>query len=101
MENLDRNIYINVKLRTINNLLANIDIGIETERFGYVIIKGFSLWKSEIFNSRLNAHVYIAPAQIKRKGMTFKFYHFEDEDKWFKLEELIYEAYLKKIEEIP
>lgn len=93
MDNED--VKITIFLKKSPKLLANATISIQTIYFGFVTIKGFQIWNSRIFNERLQEAINITPPTIMSHGRSYQFVHFEDEKKWFELEERIYGAFIK------
>ncbi len=102
-----RDVSIKIILKNKNNLLANANISVNTEAFGYVTLKGFQIWKSIHNNDRLNDYINITPAKIPARGNFFNIIFFESSDKWYLLEKIIYEKFRATkeeeidIEEIP
>lgn len=96
------NIEIKIFLkRNKGNLLANASVSILTTDFGFVTIKNFQIWKSNLFNSRLQDKINIVPTNKYSFGHTFQLVFFEDENSWFELERIIYKAFAnEKSEEI-
>lgn len=87
----DDNCKVQIFLKDQEKLLANATVLINITPFGPVTIKSFQIWKSHVFNERLNEPINILPTSIKR----FKLVFFEDISKWFELERIIFEAYSK------
>lgn len=96
----DEDTVITVTLKNQPKLIAHVTVAIKTETYGWVTIKKFCIWKSEIMNSRLQEHINITTPTYPAFG---KFHHLvfiEDEKAWYKLEARIYDAYhLKRSEE--
>lgn len=86
-------IKIKIILKDKPNLLANANVSINTVAFGFVTIKNFAIWKSTHFNERLNEAINIEPPSISSRGRYFKVIFFEPRDKWFELEQQIYDAF--------
>lgn len=74
------------------NLLANAHVCIDTE-FGIVTIKYLQIWKSNFRNPRLQEYINIEPPSIKVYGSKIFFVFFENKDKWYELEEKIYDQF--------
>jgi len=94
MKNEDVRITIILK-NSSNNLLANATISIETTYFGFVTIKGFQIWRSRVFNERLQEAINVKPPTIMPYGRPYQFVFFEDKQKWFELESKIYDSFVK------
>lgn len=95
MNNIDGDVKIKVIIKNKGKLLANANICIETVKFGFVTIKGFQIWNSINLNERLQEGINITPPTKQAYGRFYQQLFFEDKNKWFKLEENIYSAYLK------
>ncbi len=94
---MDKNIKINIKIQNRGKLLANANITLLTEGFGWITIKGFQIWESDILNSRLNEKINIKPtSQRNAYGKYPTIVYVEDETSWGKMEKEIYEAYKNK-----
>lgn len=78
-----------------NKLLANANVSIKTERFGFITIKGFQIWPSPRFNERLQQAINITTPSKASYGRYVRQVFIEDPAKWFELEELIYSSYLR------
>lgn len=99
---MDENIKIHIKIKNLGPLLANADISILSEGFGWVSIKDFIIWDSNIVNSRLNANINIQPLSANVHGKFIKKVFIENSASWEKMEKEIYGAYLKKqLEAVP
>ena len=102
-----KNVKIQILIKNKNNLFANANLSINTTELGCIKIKGFQVWKSKNFNKRLQASINITPPQNSYHGNYLAIVFFEDLNKWYLLEELIYKNYCEKrdqeinIEEIP
>ncbi|KKQ89242.1 MAG: hypothetical protein UT12_C0019G0011 [Candidatus Curtissbacteria bacterium GW2011_GWC2_38_9] len=91
----DDDVKITVYLKDKNNLLANATVSIPTIEFGYVTIKDFLIWKSNNLNERLQEYINITPPTKQFYGRYHPGVFFEKKDCWYKLEEKIYDAYIK------
>lgn len=93
------NIEIMVKVLKDNlRLYANANVSIKTEELGWIETKHWKLWKSDIFNDRIQAKMNIEPPKLQFKGRGFHNTIFiPDRDKWCELEMLIYSAYNEAI----
>ncbi len=89
------NIKITIYLKKYPKLLANANIAINTD-FGYITIKHFCIWKSNLFNQRLNEEINITPPGKPAFGRFFETVFFEDRNKWYEIEMMIYEEFSKK-----
>lgn len=92
MEMSDEHVKIQVLIKNKGQLLANATISFETVYFGLVTIKDFQIWRSQIFNSRLQDSINIKPPTGYSWTRVTVF--FEDKEKWSELELEIYNAYL-------
>lgn len=91
-----KNINIKIKLnldKKCENLLANADVGIDTDEFGVIVMKDFQIWKSPQFNSRLQDAINIQPPVIKYSGKFRPRIFFENKEVWFELESQIWYAF--------
>ena len=90
-------IKINIKIQNRGKLLANANITLLTEGFGWITIKGFQIWESDILNNRLNEKINIKPtSQRTAFGKYLAIVFIEDQISWGKMEKEIYEAYKNK-----
>lgn len=86
-------IKIKIILKDKPNLLANATVSLNTTAFGFVTIKGFTIWKSRHFNDRLQEAVNIKPPAQLAFGKYYPQVFFESRDKWFDIERQIYDAF--------
>lgn len=86
-------IKIKITLKDKPNLLANATVSLNTTAFGFVTIKGFTIWKSKYFNERLQEAINIKPPAQFAFGKYYPQVFFESRDMWFDLEQKIYEAF--------
>ncbi len=93
MEINDENVKIKIYLKDKGNLLANVNVTIDTVEYGYLTVKGFQIWRSQKFNSRLQENINITPPRRKIYGAYIDLAFFDDVNKWYKLEARIYDAY--------
>ncbi len=94
MSVLDENVNIKVFLKEGDSrLIATATVSVSTVDFGYVTIKGFQVWKSENLNGRLQEYINITPPTTMIKGGRIYLIFFEDREKWYGLEERIYDAF--------
>lgn len=99
---MNTNIKIEIKIKDVGNLLANANLEILTDGYGWVTIKDFQIWVSNNLNSRLNENINIQPLSINAHGNYLKKVFFEDSSQWEKIESEIFDAYKKKLlEEVP
>ena len=96
---MDENIKINIKIKNKGSLLANADLLILTNDYGWVSIKDFIIWESKNFNERLGEKINIEPLSVNVHGKYIKKVFIENLTDWEKMEKEIYEAYVKKVEE--
>jgi len=94
MEN--ENLKITIILKNNPKLFANANVAINTVDFGFITIKGFQIWKSSIFNERLQEHINITPPNRQFMGHTISLVFIENRTLWFDLEEKIYSAFCQK-----
>lgn len=92
----DPKIYIYIPEKN-SKLLANVSVTLTTLEFGKVTQKWFQIWESRLMNERLLAQVNITPPTVRIYSRYHPQVYFEDVDKWYELEMLIYKAYLDKI----
>ena len=85
-------INIKITLKDKPNLLANATVSLNTITFGFVTIKNFAIWKSKHFNDRLQEAINITPPATRGFKYT-PIVFFETRDKWFDLEQQIYQAF--------
>lgn len=92
--NRDEDVKINIIFKKDKgNLLANATVSINSVEFGYVTMKGFQIWRSRIFNERLQENINILPPTITPYGRPYTLIFFENPKKWQVLEEKIYSAF--------
>ena len=84
---------IKVFIKDKNNLIANANVSLNTLDFGFVTIKGFQIWRSNVFNQRLNEQINITPPTKQTFGRYTQQVFFEDKDKWYELEAKIYDVF--------
>lgn len=89
------NLKIKILPKNQSKLIANVNIAINTVEFGFITIKGFQIWKSNLMNERLQEKINIAPPSLRMYGRYISFVHVEDKKMWLELEHLIYSAYLR------
>ena len=96
-------IKINIKIQNQVNLLANATISLLTDGYGWITIKGFQIWKSNILNARLGENINIKPtSQRNNFGKYITIVFIEGPEFWEKMETEIYQAYLDKLKnELP
>lgn len=92
----DENVKINITLQNKGNLLAKAVISLNTIEFGFVTIKGFQIWKSKVFNERLQEAIYIQPTIKLAYGHAYPQVFFENNQKWLDLEMKIYETFIEE-----
>ncbi|HWA52328.1 MAG TPA: hypothetical protein VG895_04730 [Patescibacteria group bacterium] len=92
----DEDVKITILWKDKGNLIANANISIETVSFGFITIKGFQIWKSEVQNSRLQESINITPPSKPMYGHYFKIVFLENEKSWFELERRLYGKFLEK-----
>ncbi len=97
MENVNADLKIKIILKNKGNLFANADISIYANSYGFITLKGFQIWKSNVFNNRLNDNINIQPAGKIAFGHFYKQVFFEEKEKWYELEMEIYQEYLKVV----
>ena len=88
-------IEIKIILKDKEPLLATANLSIPTVNFGYLTIKGFQIWKSEVLNTRIQDHINISPPAIRVYGRYLKIVFLEDEKCWFDLEAKIYNKFFE------
>src|SRR3990167_6757902 len=93
MELSDGNVKIRIFIKDKGNLLANATVSLETVYFGWITIKDFQIWRSQNLNSRLQEYINIKPLQRNVWGKWLDRVFFEDTEKWYELEQRIYDAY--------
>jgi hypothetical protein len=94
---MDEKIKINIKIQNRGNLLANANISLLTDSYGWITIKGFQVWKSDILNIRLNEKINIKPtSQRSAFGKYLIIVFIEEQIYWEKMEKEIYKAYVDK-----
>ena len=86
----DENVKIKIFPHYKKSLLVKATVTINTPVFGFVTIKGFIVWESRNKNERLGDKINITPPSLQAFGRYFPLVFFEDREKWFELEELIY-----------
>lgn len=86
-------IKIKIIIQNKNSLLANANISLNTFDFDFVTIKGFQIWKSTHFNERLSEAINITPPTKQAYGHYYQQVFFENKEKWYELELMIYEAF--------
>ena len=91
------NIKIDIKIKNIRSLLANANISLLTNDFGWIIIKDFQIWESNLLNTRLNDKINIVPILVNVHGKYIVKVFIEDSVNWEKMEKAIYEAYKTKL----
>lgn len=89
----EKHLKISIHFKDKEKLLANATICLETLEYGPLTIKGFQIWKSSQINDRLGEAINITPPSQPLYGRYITLLFFEDEQKWFKLERRIYDAY--------
>lgn len=85
---------ITILMRNKPKLLANANISFNSS-FGMVTIKGFQIWKSPSYNSRLQEAVNITPPSIQFRGTYVQQVFFENKENWYEMERLIYSEFIK------
>lgn len=88
-----QDVKIKVYIKDKGNLIANANISVNTILFGFITIKGFQIWKSPHFNERLQEAINIQPPSKLVFGKYIIQVYFENRDKWFELEQMIYDAF--------
>ena len=68
MKNGNENVKISILLKDKGNLLANANVSFVTLEFSTVTLKDFQIWKSPIYNSRLEDNINIQPPGIMIYG---------------------------------
>lgn len=93
---MDNDIKIAITLKDKPDLLATAIVSLNTIDFGFITIHGFVIWRSKYLHSRLQEAINITPPSIR----TFKHYapivFFENDKRWFELEQKIYDAFNAK-----
>lgn len=87
---------IKITIKNKGNVLANAHIMLDTIDFGLVTIKNFTVWKSPQFNDRLQEAINITPPQNKHGFKYVPIVFFETKDRWYELEQQIYDAFNAK-----
>jgi len=100
MEISDGNVKIRIFIKNKNNLLANAIVSLETVYFGWITLKDFQIWRSKNLNNRLMEYINIKPLSRNIYGKWLERVYFEDQEKWFELEQRIYDAYFKALNEL-
>lgn len=96
----DEDLIITITIKDKPKLIANVTVAIKTEVYGWVTIKNFCIWKSDLMNNRLQEYINITPPSYNSIGKYHSHVFFEDEKAWHRLEARIYDAYfLKRSEE--
>lgn len=90
IDNVD--VKISIFLKEQPNLIANATVSLKTIIFGFVTIKGFQVWRSNIFNGRLQEPINITPPTKQVFGKYTHQVFFESSKEWFALESKIYDA---------
>lgn len=90
------NIKIEIKIKNNAKLLANANLMFLTEGFGWITVKDFQIWNSNLCNRRLNEYLNIEPPSIRVCGRYIKRIYIEDVKQWEKIEKLIFNAYKEK-----
>ena len=90
---MEPNIDIKIYLTNKDKPLAKATVSLETIHFGPLTIKGFMIWRSDIFNERLGDNINITPPSVKSRFKYIKQIFFEDAVHWEIVEQRIYEAY--------
>jgi len=93
------NIKIEIKIKYKVKLLANANLLILTNDFGWINIKDFQIWESNNYNKRLQEYINIKPPSVRVFSKYIDRIFFEDVKQWEKIEKLIYDEYLKKLAE--
>jgi hypothetical protein len=88
---------ITITLKNSGTLIGTADVSINTEEFGYMVVKSFQIWKSQVYNTRLKSHANITPPSIKKGNTYFKLTYFEDNLGWERLESQIWNEYLNQL----
>jgi len=94
---MEENIKIHIKIKNMGTLLANADVSILSKGFGWITIKDFIIWESNILNTRLNANINIQPLAANVHGKFILKVFIDNLADWEKMEKEIYDAYLKKL----
>jgi len=94
------NIKIEIKIKNNAKLLANANLMFLTEDFGWITVKDFQIWSSNLCNRRLNEFINIEPPSIRVAGKYMKRIYIEDLKQWEKIEKLIFNAYKEKQSEL-
>lgn len=94
-------IKIKIMLKNKPKLIATANVSIPTIDFGYITIKGFQIWKSELLNSRLQEYINITPPSIGAFGRWIIIIYFEDGKLWQKLESSIYGKFIEARNKMP
>jgi hypothetical protein len=94
------NIKIEIKIKNKVKLLANANLILLTNDFGWVSIKDFQIWESNVYNKRLQDFINIKPPSVRVFGRYLDRIFFEDSEQWEILEKLIFDAYKQKQAEL-
>ena len=84
---------IHIILKSNGSILGNATISVNTYAFGFITIKDFTLWKSHVFNERLQDYINITPPIRNTFGKYIERVFLENPQKWYELELAIFEAY--------
>lgn len=87
---MEEDVRIAGSLKNGSSLLAIASVSIQTVEFGWVTIKGFRIWKSNVFNQRLQEMINITPPAHSNYGKWTPTVFFEEPKKWVQLEDWIY-----------
>lgn len=90
---MDNDIKITIQLKDKASLLANAIVSLNTIAFGFVTIKDFQIWRSKVFNDRLQEQINIKPPTRAFFGKFLERVFIEDKNKWYELEQMIYDAF--------
>lgn len=92
---------IKIYMKNKGKKIATASVSVDTVEFGRITIKDFSIWRSPIFNDRLQEPINITPPCRRNSfGGYFYYIFIEDKEKWPKLEDEIYSAYRLELEKI-
>lgn len=91
-------IEVKVFIKQKGSQLGRANIAINTV-FGWIELKGFTLWESNQFNSRLQEKINIEPPSARYKTSFCKQVYF-DKEKWPEIEMYIYSEYKKELNSI-
>lgn len=92
---INEDVIINVSWKGKNNLLATANVCLATTLFGDLNIKGFTIWKSDLENKRLQEPINIKPPSVRSYGRYREVVFFEDENHWFEIERKIYGKFIE------